>query len=57
MLTGSGQGEDGTIYVTNAHANYGGPVKPADNPRGSVWKLVSKDKVPSGAKTAPLDSK
>lgn len=57
MLTGSGEGEDGTIYVTNAHANYGGPVKPADNPRGSVWKLVSKDKVPSGAKTAPVDSK
>jgi glucose/arabinose dehydrogenase len=57
MLTGSGEAEDGTIYVTNAHANYGGPVRPADNPRGSVWKIVPKDKVPSGAKTAPSDKK
>ncbi len=57
MLTGSGEAEDGTIYVTNAHANYGGPVRPADNPRGSVWKIVPTDKVPSGAKTAPSDKK
>ncbi|MCM8533149.1 MAG: PQQ-dependent sugar dehydrogenase [Lentisphaeraceae bacterium] len=57
QITGSGEGEDGTIYVTNAFANYGGPVKPADNPRGSVWMLVPADKVPAGAKTAKVEKK
>ena len=55
MFTGAGEAEDGTIYVTNAHANYGGPVDPAKNERGAVWMLVPRDKVPKGAETAPLE--
>lgn len=52
--TGSGTGEDGAIYMTNATANYGGPVDPYTSERGALWKLVPKDKVPAGATTAPL---
>ena len=57
MPSGSGAGEDGTIYMTTAHANYGGPVKPADNARGALWMMVEADKVPEGAETIPLDKK
>lgn len=55
MFTGSGQAKDGAIYLTDAHANYGGPADPAQNPRGSVWKLVPADQVPAGSITAPLE--
>ena len=55
MFTGAGEGEDGNLYVTNATANYGGPVKPSENAPGAVWKLVEKDNVPAGAETAPRD--
>lgn len=55
MPSGSGAGEDGTIYMTTAHANYGGPVKPADNERGALWMLVEKDKMPEGAEQIPTD--
>ncbi|MGB3117848.1 MAG: PQQ-dependent sugar dehydrogenase [Verrucomicrobiales bacterium] len=54
-FTGAGEAEDGTIYVTNATANYGGPVDPHDSERGAVWMLVPADKVPAGAETVPLD--
>lgn len=57
MPTGSGADEDGTIYMTTATANYGGPVKPADNVRGALWMMVEADKVPEGAETIPLDPK
>jgi glucose/arabinose dehydrogenase len=57
MPTGSGADEDGTIYMTTAHANYGGPVKPADNARGALWMMVEADKIPKGAETIPLDKK
>ncbi len=57
MPTGSGADEDGTIYMTTATANYGGPVKPADNVRGALWMMVEADKVPDGAETIPLDKK
>lgn len=57
MPTGGGEGEDGTIYMTTAHANYGGPVKPSENEAGALWKIVPADKVPAGAETIPLDPK
>ena len=49
--------EAGNIYLTDASANYGGPVDPTTSVRGSVWKLVPADKVPAGAVTAPLQKK
>jgi len=55
MFTGGGQGSDGTLYVTEAKANYGGPADPAQNERGAVWMLVPADKVPAGAEVAPLE--
>ncbi len=57
MPTGSGEGEDGAIYMTTATCNYGGPVRPIDNERGALWKLVETDKVPAGAETIPLEPK
>lgn len=55
--TGSGQGEDGALYLTHATANYGGPVDPYTSERGALWKVVPADQVPAGAETAPLQAK
>jgi glucose/arabinose dehydrogenase len=55
--TGSGIGPDGTIYMTHATANYGGPVDPYQSERGAVWKIVPTAKLPQGADTAPLAKK
>ena len=55
--TSGGEDEAGNIYLTDASANYGGPVDPTTSERGSVWKLVPADKVPAGAVTAPLQKK
>jgi glucose/arabinose dehydrogenase len=55
MFTGGGQAQDGTLYIADAKANYGGPADPAQNERGAVWMLVPADQVPAGAETAPLD--
>lgn len=51
QLTGAGQDETGTIYVTTCHCNYGGPG-PLDNPPGALWRIVAADQVPEGAETA-----
>lgn len=51
QITGSGAGEDGTIYVTSCNCNYGGPA-PQENPPGSLWRIVPSDQVPEGAETA-----
>jgi glucose/arabinose dehydrogenase len=55
-FTAGGEDEAGNLYVCNATSQYG-TWNPFQNPPGSVWKLVSADKVPSGAKTAPADTK
>ncbi|MCC6454689.1 MAG: PQQ-dependent sugar dehydrogenase [Caldilineaceae bacterium] len=52
QLTGAGQDENGTIYVTTCHCNYGGPGA-VDNPPGTLWRIVAADQVPEGAETAP----
>jgi glucose/arabinose dehydrogenase len=54
--TGSGQDQDGNLYLTHATANYGGPVDPYTSERGALWKVVAADKVPEGAVTAPLQA-
>ena len=53
--TCAGEDEDGTIYMTSATSNYGGPVDPYDNEPGALWRLVEKSKVKEGAETVPLD--
>jgi glucose/arabinose dehydrogenase len=55
LITGAGQAEDGTIYVTDAKASYGSRTAPSDNPPGSLWKLVAADQVPDDVETAPVD--
>jgi hypothetical protein len=55
--TGSGQDEQGNLYLTHASANYGGPVDPYTSERGALWKVVAADKVPEGAVTAPLQAR
>ena len=53
-LSSGGEDEAGNLYATNATSQYG-VWNPFESPRGSVWKIVAADKVPDGAKTAPLD--
>lgn len=53
-LASAGEDEQGNLYVTHATSQYG-VWNPFDSERGSVWKIVAADKVPAGAKTAPLD--
>lgn len=55
--TGSGAAPDGTIYMTHATANYGGPVDPYTSERGALWKIVPTSKVAKGDVTAPLAGK
>lgn len=52
-FSSGGQDEHGNLFVTHAASQYG-TWNPFDSARGAVWKIVSADKVPAGAKTAPL---
>jgi glucose/arabinose dehydrogenase len=51
-LSCGGEDDDGNLYCANMGSQYG-TWNPFDSTRGSIWKLVSADKVPQGAKTAP----
>jgi glucose/arabinose dehydrogenase/uncharacterized cupredoxin-like copper-binding protein len=51
QITGSGQDANGDLYVTAVTSRRGSTP---DTPNGSIWKLVSADKVPAGATTVPL---
>ena len=55
--TGGGEGEDGSLYLCNGTAGYGGKTDPYQEAPGAIWKIVSADKVPAGAVTAPLQAK
>ncbi len=50
-ITGAGQDENGTLYVAALASGRGGELEGRD---GSLWKIVSADKVVNGATTAPL---
>ncbi len=51
MITGAGQDETGALYVTTLTDRSNEDVSARG---GSLWRLVSADKVPDGATTAPL---
>lgn len=56
--TGSGAGEDGTLYVTSYATDFPSDGDPAETPRGSLWMIVAADQVPEGAEVvgpAPTD--
>jgi glucose/arabinose dehydrogenase len=55
-LTSGGEDEAGNLYVTHATSQYG-VWNPFESEKGAVWKVVAADKVPSRAKTAPVDKK
>ena len=55
QVTGGGEDEAGNIYVANGSSQYGAYKDAFSNAPGSVWKIVPSDKVPAGAKTAPLN--
>jgi glucose/arabinose dehydrogenase len=52
QFTGAGEDENGNLYVTSCHCNYGGDAAQA-NPPGEVWQIIPADQVPQGAETAP----
>ena len=54
FATGAGESESGEIYLTNCFCGYAEPTGET-SPDGALWKLVSADKVPAGAETAPLE--
>jgi glucose/arabinose dehydrogenase/uncharacterized cupredoxin-like copper-binding protein len=49
-ITGAGQDASGALYITTLTTRNGEDVSSRS---GSLWKLVSADKIPAGAKTAP----
>jgi glucose/arabinose dehydrogenase len=53
QITGSGEGDAGSLYVTAWNPDFGRDEDPAETPRGSLWMIVSADQVPEGATTAP----
>jgi hypothetical protein len=55
--TAGGEDEAGNLYLVHATSNYGGPVDPAVNEKGALWKIVAADKVPKDAVLAPLQKK
>ena len=54
---GSGTGPDGTLYLAQGTAGYGGKVDPYQEERGAVWKIVPASKVGKDDVTAPLAKK
>ena len=52
LVSGSGQGQDGALYLTDCGCEFGRDYDPFADPQGTVWKLVSADQVPAGAETA-----
>jgi glucose/arabinose dehydrogenase/uncharacterized cupredoxin-like copper-binding protein len=53
-ITGAGQDASGTLYVTTLESRAGEDVSARS---GTLWRLVSADKVPEGAVTVPLGEK
>ncbi len=51
QVTGAGRDASGTLYVTSLESRAGEDVSAR---AGALWRLVSADKVPDGASTAPL---
>lgn len=55
LLTGGGEDpSNGDLYLTACSCQFSRQYDPLEDPQGTVWKLVSADKVPDGAEVAPL---
>lgn len=55
LATGSGQGEDGELYLTACSCEFARDYDAFEDPQGTLWRLVAADAVPDGAETAPLE--
>ena len=53
LVTGGGNGEDGSVYATTCSCAFGRDYDPFADPQGGVWRIVAADEVPDGATTAP----
>jgi plastocyanin len=54
FATGAGESESGEIYLTHCTCGYAEATGQTSRD-GALWKLVSADRVPAGAETAPLE--
>jgi hypothetical protein len=52
--TGSGIDQKGNLYVTACNCDINRRYDPLVSPQGTVWRLVSADRVPQGSEIAPL---
>ncbi|MFQ5757121.1 MAG: PQQ-dependent sugar dehydrogenase [Acidiferrobacterales bacterium] len=57
QFTSGGYDEEGNVYAVSCQCFYTTDKGPLGNPPGALWKVVAADKVPSGAKVAPLAKK
>jgi glucose/arabinose dehydrogenase len=55
-ISSGGEDEAGNLYVVNSPSQYG-TWNPFQSEKGALWKIVTPDKVPNGAKTAPVAKK
>ena len=55
-ISSGGEDESGNLYVVNSPSQYG-TWNPFQSEKGALWKITTADKVPNGAKTAPLAKK
>jgi len=53
MVTGSGQGGDGELYLTACTCSHDRRYQPLLNPTGSLWRIVATDAVEADAVLAP----
>ncbi len=56
LVTGSGSDEAGNLYLTACACDYGRYYDPQQDPRGTVWRLVTADQVPEGAEIAQIET-
>jgi len=55
LITGAGEGEDGSLYFTTATAAFGRDYNPNANPTGNVWLIVETSSLTGSEETAPLE--
>jgi glucose/arabinose dehydrogenase len=56
VITGAGRDESGNLYITTCNCSINPRYDPFEHPQGKVWRLVTADRIPEGAETAPLQS-
>jgi len=55
LITGAGEGEDGSLYFTSATAAFMREYNPHENPTGNVWMIVETSSLTGDEELAPLE--